>query len=79
MFDGASPLSIGRNPIPCIPFPLPRGRGVSRKRGFAPLRHPIKGVERVNTGSFRGTSSLLHNHLPLSFEGEGDKGGEVDG
>jgi hypothetical protein len=32
----------------------------------------------VNIGSFRGTKSFLHNHLPLSFEGEGDKGGEVE-
>ena len=40
MFEGASPLSVGRNPIPFIPFLLSRGRGVSRKRGFAPLRHP---------------------------------------
>jgi hypothetical protein len=36
-------------------------------------------------GSPRGAKSLLHNHLPLSFKGEGadspwrgDKGGEVD-
>jgi len=32
----------------------------------------------MNIGSFRGAKSLLHNHLPLSFEGEGDKGGEVE-
>jgi hypothetical protein len=43
MFEGAKSLSISRNPIPFIPFPLARGRGRNRKRGFAPLRHPIKG------------------------------------
>ena len=29
-------------------------------------------------GSLRGALPLLKNLLPLSFEGEGDKGGEVD-
>jgi len=27
---------------------------------------------KINTGSFRGAKPLLPNHLPLSFEGEGD-------
>jgi hypothetical protein len=26
---------ICRNPIPFIPFPLPRGRGIIRKRGLS--------------------------------------------
>jgi hypothetical protein len=29
-------------------------------------------------GSFEGAKPLQNLHLPLSFEGEGDKGGEVD-
>jgi len=29
-------------------------------------------------GSLRGAKPLLHNHHPLSFEGEGNKGGEVE-
>ena len=28
--------------------------------------------------SLREAKPLLHNQFPLSFEGEGDKGGEVD-
>ena len=41
MCEQVLPFSIGSNPIPCIPFPLQRGRGINRKRGFAPLRHPV--------------------------------------
>ncbi len=33
--------------------------------------------EQINIGSPRGAKSLLHNRLPLSFEEEGDKKGEV--
>ena len=29
-------------------------------------------------GNLRGAKPLSPNHLPLSFEGEGDTGGEVD-
>ena len=29
-------------------------------------------------GSLRGATAPLFNSFPLSFEGEGDKGGEVD-
>jgi len=50
MFEGASPLSIGRKPIPCVPFPLPRGRGINRKRGFAPLIHPAIKVGELKRG-----------------------------
>jgi hypothetical protein len=38
---------------PLSSSPSLRGRGRNRKRGFAPLRHPTKGVGRVNTGSFK--------------------------
>jgi len=37
---------------------------------------PTLAVRNVK-GSFRGAKPLSHN-LPLSFEGEGDTGGEVD-
>jgi len=31
------------NPIPCIPFPLPRGRGgFFLKRDFVPLKLPMR-------------------------------------
>ncbi len=32
----------------------------------------------LNTGSLRGAKPLSTPNLPLSFEGEGDKGGEVE-
>jgi hypothetical protein len=32
----------------------------------------------VYKGMFEGASPLQNPYLPLSFEGEGDKGGEVD-
>jgi len=35
-------------------------------------------VRNIAKGSFRGAKLLLPNHLSLSFEGEGDRGGEVD-
>jgi len=44
IFVRATP-SFSGDPIPFIPFPLIRGRGDIRKRGCAPLRHPIKGWE----------------------------------
>ena len=34
--------------------------------------------EAPNIESLRGAKPLLENPLPLSFEGEGDTGGEVD-
>jgi len=36
---------FGNNPIPFIPFPLARRRGINRKRGFTPLKHPFFGGE----------------------------------
>ncbi len=42
VFMGAS-LPFSGDPIPFVPFPLIRGRGIIEKRGCAPLRHPIKG------------------------------------
>ncbi|PIP47766.1 MAG: carbamoyl phosphate synthase small subunit [Chloroflexi bacterium CG23_combo_of_CG06-09_8_20_14_all_45_10] len=33
---------------------------------------------KINIGGFRGAKPRLHNHHLLSFEGEEDKGGEVD-
>jgi len=44
------------------------------------MRKTIGGVEGLNhkMGSFRGAKPLSPNHLPLSFEGVGDTGGEDD-
>jgi len=39
---GALTLDCG-DPIPCVPFPLLRGRGGNKKRGEAPLGHPAGG------------------------------------
>jgi len=35
-------------------------------------------ASQTTTESLRGASPLFRNPLPLSFEGEGDRGGEVD-
>jgi len=35
-------------------------------------------VREQNIGSLRGTKSLFRKIFPLSFEGEGDKGGKVE-
>ena len=59
-------------PSPVSPSPY-QGEGELVERGASPLLYTP-----LLKGSFRGTKSLLHNHLPLSFEGEGDTGGEVD-
>jgi len=62
------------NLSPC-PLPL-QGKGEKEKRGGkAPSlkdssHFPLR--VRKNEGSPRGTKSLLYNHFPLSFEGEGD-------
>jgi len=47
----------------------------------------VESVSSINTilsswgnyaGKFEGASPLLQSSFPLSFEGEGDKGGEVE-
>jgi len=59
------------NPIPCIPFPLLRGRGRYIKRGGASLL--------LNFSNFWGVQEGLRpssENFPLFLEGEGDNGGE---
>jgi hypothetical protein len=63
-------------PSPVSPSPYRRGRGVNRKRGFAPLIRPVikevKLQERLQ-GVLEGRSpSYLTPLVPLSFEGEGE-------
>ncbi len=45
------------------------------KRGEAPLRNSLPSPPKE---SQREAKPLLYNQFPLSFEGEGDKGGEDD-
>jgi len=69
------------NPIPCIPFPLARGRGeIISLEGLRPSKTPPS-IQRKE--SQREVKPLLHIISPLmqgrySYHGEGDKGGEVD-
>jgi len=39
---------------------------------------PEKGMRSFIKGSLKGLHPFKNLSLPLSFEGEGDKGGEVD-
>jgi len=51
------------NPVSCIPFPLPRGRGERFERGAsAPLKRPLFYSEE----SQRETEPLLPKVFPLS-------------
>ena len=61
------------NPIPCVPFPLTRGRGGDWKEGLAPLFNAL--LFRLEE-SQREASPLLPKIFPLSLEGEGDNGEE---
>jgi len=64
------------NPIPSIPFPLLRGRGGNFLRGAKPL---LNSLIIVLEKKIRERRSLSYTtDFPLSFKGEGDKGGEVD-
>ncbi len=73
-----SSLEVGTpspvSPSPVSPSPY-QGEGELLGRGVSPLLDtPFFTVSSspLLEGSFRGTKSLLHDHLPLSFEGEGD-------
>ena len=61
------------NPIPCVPFPLTRGRGGDLKEGLAPLFNAL--LFRLEE-SQREAEPLLPTIFPLSLKEEGDNGGE---
>jgi len=81
MCEQALLFAIGRNPIPFIPFPLRRGRGIDRKRGSAPLRHPIRGRGIIDTRfgggakrEFKGGFASLPYTSPSPLKERGIKG-----
>jgi len=44
-FKGLCSFISGTTLSPLSPFPLARRRGINRKRGFTPLKHPFFGGE----------------------------------
>ena len=57
-----------------------RGEGRDFKRDsapFSPSKLPRASLGMIKGESKRGEASLPKQTFPLSFEGEGDKGGEV--
>jgi hypothetical protein len=57
------------------PFPLLRGRGIVYLREAAPLFNSL--IPHQKQGVSKRGFAPLFNTFPLSFKGEGDKGGEV--
>jgi hypothetical protein len=65
-------IAGNQNPIPCIPFPLIRGRGGDSEEGLASLLNaPIF----CSKESQREAEPLLPKIFPLSLKGEGDNRG----
>jgi len=61
-----SPSPLINNPIPCIPFPLVRGRGRFVLRGASAPLTPPKDKE-----SLREAKPLFIEYFPLSFPRRG--------
>ncbi len=59
------------NPIPCVPFPLARGRGGDWKEGLAPL---LNALLLCPEESQREAEPLLLKIFPLSLGERGIKG-----
>ena len=63
------------NPIPCIPFPLIRGRGIMVSEGAdRPFGLPPY-CETVTKGASKRGFAPLYKIIPLPFLREGGKGG----
>jgi len=58
IFLGATSPFSG-DPIPFIPFPW-KGKGKYRKRGSAPLRHPL-----IGKGGYKGFACLLYTVVEI--------------
>jgi len=71
IFMGASPPFSG-DPIPCVPFPLIRGRG-SIERGAVPLLDTPKGQGGRKEG-FKGGEASLPYPSPSPLKERGKQG-----